>query len=148
MTTKQELETALHDALRSGDETRKKTLRMILSAVKFYEIEKRIPSDETVIASILQKEVKSRKETIDEAEKANRLDIVADTKAEILVIEGFLPKSIPEDELREMIKVVIQETGASKPADMGKVMKALLPKLQGRAPSDVVSRLVKETLQS
>jgi uncharacterized protein len=148
MVTKQNLEAALLEAVRSGNKTEKQTLRMVLSSVKFYEIEKRIPIDENTLTSILQKEIKSRKETLVEANKLNRQDIISDVEAEITVIEGFLPKMMPEEELLTMIQAAIQETGANKQADMGKVMKILLPRLQGRASPETISRLVKEKLQT
>jgi uncharacterized protein len=148
MVTKQDLEKALLEAVRSGNVIQKQTLRMLLSSIKFYEIEKRVPIDENTLTSILQKEIKSRKETLLEANKLNRQDIISDVEAEITVIEGFLPKMMPEEELITMIQLAIQETGANKQADMGKVMKILLPRLQGRASPETVSRLVKEKLQN
>ena len=73
---------------------------------------------------LLQKEIKNRREAIEEARKANRLDLVDENEAEIKVLEAFLPKALTPDELRDLVKAAIAETGASSPTDMGRVMKA------------------------
>jgi uncharacterized protein len=146
METKQTLETALRDAMRANNEVAKRTLRMVISSIKLAEIEKSGPLDEAGLMSILQKEIKSRRESISEAEKANRPDLVESSQAEITVLDAFLPKQLSEEELTEIVKTVIQETNASAPTDMGKVMKALMPRLQGKAAGDLVSRVVKNLL--
>jgi len=147
MTTKTELETSLKDAMRAGDDVRKRTLRMALSAIKQVEIDKSMVLDETGIAAILQKEIKSRRESIVDAQRANRPDMIKAAEAEIAVIEGFLPKALSPEELEKLAKLVITELGAASPKDMGQVMKALLPRLQGRAPGDQVSAVVRKLLQ-
>ena len=147
MITKNELETLLKEAMRSGNDVRKRTLRMVLSAIKLAEIDKSQALDETGIAGILQKEIKSRRESIADAQRANRPDIITAVEAEIAVIEGFLPKALAPDELENLAKQVITELGAASPKDMGQVMKALLPRLQGRAPGDQVSAVVRKLLQ-
>ena len=83
---------------------------------------------------------------MDEAKKANRADLIADNEAEIKVLEAFLPKAMPAEELRALAQAAIAEVGAASPTDMGKVMKALLPKVAGRAAGDQVSAMVKELL--
>ena len=147
MTTKTELETSLKDAMRAGDDVRKRTLRMALSAIKQVEIDKSQVLDETGIAAILQKEIKSRRESIVDAQRANRPDMVKAAEAEIAVIEGFLPKALTPEELEKLAKLVITELGATSPKDVGQVMKALLPRLQGRATGEQVSAVVRKLLQ-
>jgi len=147
MTTKTELETSLKDAMRAGDDVRKRTLRMALSAIKQVEIDKSMVLDETGVATILQKEIKSRRESIVDAQRANRPDMIKAAEAEIAVIEGFLPKALSPEELEELAKLVITELGATSPKDVGRVMKALLPRLQGRAPGDQVSAVAQKLLQ-
>jgi uncharacterized protein YqeY len=147
MTTKTELETSLKDAMRAGDDVRKRTLRMALSAIKQVEIDKNQVLDETGIAVILQKEIKSRRESIVDAQRANRPDMVKAAEAEIAVIEGFLPKALTPEELEMLAKLVITELGATSPKDVGQVMKALLPRLQGRATGEQVSAVVRKLLQ-
>jgi len=146
MTTKTELENALKDAMRSGDEVRKRTLRMALSAIRLIEIDKGGPVDENTLMAVLQKEVKSRQETIEEAQRANRPDLVADTQAEIIVLQSFMPQQLSSEELETLARQVIVEVGASSQREMGQVMKALMPRLQGRATGDQASQIVRKLL--
>jgi uncharacterized protein YqeY len=147
MELKTQLENALREALRSGNDVRKQTIRMALSAIKFIEIEKGKPVDEAGISAILQKEIKSRREAIQDAEKAHRADLVESNKAEIDVLESFLPIQLSEPEIQALVETAISETQANGMADMGKVMKVLVPRLQGRAPGDRVSQIVRQMLQ-
>lgn len=147
MSIKTQLNESMKDAMKSGDEVRKRTVRMALAAIKQVEVDKRTELDEMAVMGILQKEVKNRREAIEEAKKANRADLVEANEAEIKVLEAFLPKAMPADELRALVQDAIRETGASSPADMGKVMKFVMPKVAGRAPNDMVSATVREQLQ-
>jgi uncharacterized protein YqeY len=147
MTTKTELESALKDAMRANDDLHKRTLRMALAAIRLAEIEKGGALDEPAVLAILQKEVKSRQEAIVEAQRANRPEMEAANKAEIAVLEVFMPEPLSEDELKAMAQEAAAEVGASTQADMGKVMRVLMPRLQGRATGDQASRIVRELLQ-
>jgi uncharacterized protein YqeY len=147
MDIKSELNNAVKDAMKSGDEVRKRTIRMVLAAIKQVEVDKRITLDDAAVISILQKEIKLRKEALDESQRANRADLAAEAQSEIEVLIIFLPKGLSADELRALVQAAVEETGASAPADMGKVMKVLLPKIAGRAPGDQVSAMVREVLQ-
>ena len=148
MTIKDQLNASMKDAMKSGDEVRKRTVRMVLAAVKQAEVDKRTELDDMAVMSLIQKEMKNRREALEEAKKANRADLIEANEAEIKVLEAFLPKAMPAEELRALVQASIDETGASTPADMGKVMKAVMPKVAGRAPNDVVSATVRELLQS
>lgn len=147
MDMKTEINNAVKEAMKSGDEVRKRTLRMTLAAIKQIEVDRRISIDDAAVLSILQKEIKLRKEALEEAKKAGRDDLAADAQAEIDVLMAFLPKAPSPEELLALVQAAIAETGAVGPADMGKVMKVLLPRLAGRAPGDQVSALVRELLQ-
>lgn len=147
MPIKNQLNESMKDAMKSGDEVRKRTVRMALAAVKQAEVDKRVELDDMAIMGLLQKEVKNRRESLEEARKANRPDLVEANEAEIRVLEAFLPKAMPEEELRALVQGAIAETGASSPADMGKVMKIVMAKVAGRAPNDRVSATVREQLQ-
>jgi uncharacterized protein YqeY len=147
MELKQQLENALRQAMRSNDDLSKQTIRMALAAIKFAEIEKGKPVDEAGISAILQKEIKSRRESIQDAEKAHRPDLIESAKAEISILEAFLPQQLSEAELQALVETAIAETQASGISDMGKVMKVLVPRLQGRAPGDRVSQIVRQMLQ-
>ena len=147
MTIKTQLNESMKDAMKSGDEVRKRTVRMALAAVKQAEVDKRIELDDSAVMGLLQKEVKNRREALEEAKKANRADLVEANEAEIKVLQSFLPKAMPVEELRALVQAAITETGAGSPADMGKVMKTVMPKVAGRAPNDMVSATVRELLQ-
>jgi len=146
MDIKAQLNQALKDAMRSGDVVRKTTVRMALAAIKQAEVDRREDLDQTAILGLIQKEVKNRKEALEEARKARRDDLVAANQAEIAVLEDFLPQAMSPDDLREIVKAAIAETGASGMPDMGKVMKVALGKVAGRAPGGEVSAMVKELL--
>jgi len=137
----------MKDAMKSGDEVRKRTVRMVLAAVKQAEVDKREELDDMAVIGLIQKEVKNRRESLEEAKKANRADLVADNEAEIKVLEAFLPKAMPDEELRAIVQNAITETGASTMADMGKVMKIVMGVVAGRAPNDKISAAVRELLQ-
>ncbi len=146
METKEKLEVALKEAMRAGDDVRKRSVRMVLAAVRQVEIDKQIKLDEPAVLSIIQKEIKTRKESVEEARGANRPDIVAATEAEIAVLQAYLPEAMPADELKGMVEKAIAEVDAKLPSDMGKVMKLLLPRVAGRAPGDQVSAAVRQAL--
>jgi len=147
MNTKNQLENALKDALRAGDDLQKRTIRMALSTIRLAEIDKGAPLDEAAVLSILQKEIKSRQEAIEDARRANRPDLVESSQAEIAVLQEFLPKQLTIDELEALAKQVIAEVGATNVREMGQVMKVLVPRLEGRAPGDQASQVVRRLLQ-
>ncbi|MEX2162057.1 MAG: GatB/YqeY domain-containing protein [Anaerolineales bacterium] len=147
MAMKSQLEQALKDAMRANDAVRKTTLRMALTVIKEAEILKKGELDDPAILALLQKEVKSRQEALAEAETAKRADLVQKAQDEMKVLEGFLPKAMSAQELEALVQEAIKEVGAATPADMGKVMKAILPKVQGRADGGQVSQLVRAKLQ-
>ena len=147
MDTKNQLEIALKEAMKAGDDVRKRTIRMVLAAIRQVEIDKQVKLDETAMLSIIQKEIKTRKEAVDEARSASRPDIVTATEAEITVLQVYLPMAMNADELKSLAETAIIEVGATSPTDMGKVMKLLMPRVAGRAPGDQVSTTVRQLLQ-
>ena len=147
METKVQLEIALKEAMKAGDDVRKRTVRMVLAAVRQVEIDQQVKLDEAAVLTIIQKEIKTRKDAVEEARGANRSDIVAATEAEIVVLQTYLPQAVNPDELKAMVEAAIAEVGAVSPADMGKVMKLLMPRLAGRSTGDQVSAVVRQLLQ-
>ena len=147
MDTKAKLEQALKTAMRAGDDVTRRTVRMALAAVRQIEIDKQIVLDEPAVLAIIQKEIKTRRESVEEARRANRADIVAATEAEIKILEAFLPPALSAEELQALVAAAIAEVGAASPADMGKVMKVLMPRLAGRVPGDQASAAVRQALQ-
>ena len=146
MVTKSELETELHSAMRSRDDLRKRTLRMILSSVKLAEVEKRGELDEAGMQAVLKREVKTRQEAMVDAEKAQRPDLAAASHAELAIVQAYLPAQLSPDDLEQMTRQAITATGAAGPQDMGKVMKEIMPKLQGRADGKTVNEIVRRLL--
>ncbi|HEY6072021.1 MAG TPA: GatB/YqeY domain-containing protein [Anaerolineales bacterium] len=147
MDLKTQINDSVKDAMRAGDEVRKRTLRMVMAAIKQSEVDKRITLDDQGVLAILQKEIKNRREALEEAHKANRADLASENEAEIAVLETFLPKAMPADELRLLVDQAVAEAGAASMSDMGKVMKLVIPRVAGRAPNDMISAAVRQALQ-
>ena len=137
----------MKEAMKSGDVLKRTTLRMALAAIKNREIDERAELDEPAVLALLQKEVKSRREAIVDAKSAGRDDLIEQAEAEIEILDAFLPKQLTEDEIRSLVQEAISETGAASMREMGNVMKALMPRVQGRADGKLVSGIVRELLQ-
>jgi len=148
MTLKTQLRDALTVALKAGDSQRKMTLRMALASIKNAEVEARGELDEERVLSLLQKEVKSRQETIEGAEQANRPDLIEKAELEIRILSEFLPQPLTTDELRVLVEEAIQESGAASIDDIGRVMGALMPKIRGKADGKEANQIVRELLKS
>lgn len=123
------------------------TLRMILAAIKQKEVDERIELDDNQILGVLDKMAKQHRDSITQFQNAGRDDLVAKENQELAIVLSYLPTPLTEEEIQEMIKQAIQETGAASMQDMGKVMGILKPKVQGSADMGKVSALVKEKLQ-
>lgn len=147
MDIKSTLQSDLKDAMRAGDEIRKSTLRMALSAIKLAEVEKSAHMDEAAYLAIIQKEIKSRRESIADAERANRPELIRQSEDEIKILQGYLPAALSEEELENIARAAISEAGASSVREMGQVMKILMPRVQGKATGDQVSQVVRKLLQ-
>ncbi len=148
MDTKQKLQLALKEAMRQHDDLRKRTVRSALAAIKLAEVEAGGALDEGALLAVLQKELKMRREALEGAQKAGRPDLIAAAEAEMAVLQEFLPAPFTEEELEALAREVIAEVGATSPRDMGKVMSALMPRLQGRATGKEASQVVRRLLQN
>ena len=146
MGLKEQIQNDLKSAMRENDEVRKRTLRMALSAIRFFEIEKGVELDDGAVINILQKEVKARNEAISDAQRANRPDLVQENQQELAILEAYLPKLLSESELEALARQAIAEVGASSIQQMGQVMKLLIPRLQGRAGGEQASQMVRKLL--
>jgi uncharacterized protein YqeY len=104
--------------------------------------------DEDGLTTLIMKEVKSRRETVDEASANDRQDLADSTQAEITFLQTYLPEQMSEEEIRSLAQDIIEEQNVSSPQEMGQVMKALLPKVSGRADGKLVSQVVKSLLTS
>jgi uncharacterized protein YqeY len=146
MHPKEQLQADLKQAMKSGDELRKTTIRMALAAIKNVEIDKRRELSEEEAAEILLHEIKQRRDSIAEAEGAGRDDVVAQEHAELEILEEYLPKQLSREEIEAEARAIIEELGAQGPKDTGKVMGALMPRVKGRADGKLVSEVVRQLL--
>jgi len=137
---------AMKDAMRAKEKERLGAIRLILTEFKKIEVDERQDVTDERAISVLDKMVKQRKDSVSQYEAANREDLAEIERAEIVVIEAYLPAKMGEAEIVAAIQAAIAETGASGPADMGKLMGALKPKLAGQADMGLVSKLVKQQL--
>ena len=147
--TKQELQKELKQAMFDKDELKKSVLRMLISAISYYEIDKGgagySATDEDVMV-VIEKQVKQRKDSIEQYTAGNRPDLAEKESQELVLLNKYMPEQMGEDEIRTLVKEAISQTGAATPQDMGKVMGALMPKTKGKADGSIVSRIVKEEL--
>ncbi|MEE9215859.1 MAG: GatB/YqeY domain-containing protein [Anaerolineales bacterium] len=148
MQTRSDLEAQLQTAIREGDDLHKRTLRLVLSEWKLAEVERGNELDEAATISLFQKQAKARREAIADAERAGRPDIVEATQAELTYLKTFLPQPLSLRELEQLARASIQETGVSDPAQMGLVMKDLMPRTAGRADGKQASDVVRKLLSS
>ena len=146
MSMKQQLTEDMKAAMKAGEKHKLGVIRLINAAIKQREVDERIELDDTAVIAVLEKMVKQRKDSVSQYEAANREDLAEIERAEIVVIEAYLPAKMGEAEIVAAIQAAIAETGASGPADMGKLMGALKPKLAGQADMGLVSKLVKQLL--
>ena len=146
MTLKSNLENDLKQAMKANDGARKNVLRLALAGVKNTEIDKGAALDDEGVIAVLQKEVKSRRETIADAEKAGRQDLANSAAEDIAILESYLPKALSQQELEAMAQEAVRESGATSLREMGQVMKILVPRLQGRATGNEASQAVKKLL--
>jgi len=148
MSLKNQIEQDLLESMRTKNEIGRNTLRLVISSIKMFEIEKSITADDSAVLGIIQKEIKSRRDSVIEFEKGKRNDLIETTNKEISLLEKYLPQQLSEDEIEVLVKKVVLETGATSPTDMGKVMKVVLPLVAGKASSDKVSMIVRKILNS
>ena len=123
-------------------------IRMVRSAIRQIEIDSKKELDDAAVMDIISKEVKMRKDSIEEFRKGDREDLVAQNESEISILMKYLPTQLTEDEVRAFVQDVVAVTGAATAKDMGKVMAALMPKVKGRADGKLVNTLVRAALNS
>lgn len=146
MSLKQRLTDDMKAAMKSGEKERLGTIRLINAAIKQKEVDERIEMDDARVLAVLEKMVKQRKDSIEQYDKAGRDDLAAIERAEMAILEQYLPAKMGEAEIRAAIETAVTETGASGPADMGKLMGVLKPRLAGQADMGEVSKLIKQRL--
>ena len=146
MTLKQQLTEDMKNAMRAGDKHRLGVIRLMLAAIKQREVDERIELDDVQVLATLEKMLKQRKDSVSQFDAAGREDLSAIERAEMAVIETYLPAKLGDEEIDALITAAIAETGASSPRDMGKVVAAVKEKAAGRADMGVVSGRIKSRL--
>lgn len=147
MNLSERLNEDMKQAMKGQDKFKLSTIRMVRSAIKNLEIDLKRTLDDNEVLEILSREIKQRKDSLQEFDKAGRDDLAVPLKAEIEIISQYLPVQLTEEEIKVIVQQTIQETGASSKADMGKVMSALMPKVKGRADGKLVNQAVQQFLQ-
>lgn len=146
MPLREQLNEDLKSAMKAREAERLAALRLFLAAVKQREVDERVTLDDAGVIGVVEKMIKQRKDSISQYEKAARQDLADKEKYEISVLEGYLPRQMSQQELEAAVAEALTQSGAKSPADMGKVMGVLKPRLAGRADMGKVSALVKARL--
>ena len=146
MALKERLDQDMKSAMREKAQLRLDTIRMLKSAIKYREIELMKPLDDAGIEGVIATEIKRRRDSVEQYKAGNRMDLADKEAAEIVILQAYLPQQLTEAEVRAKVEEAVKRVGAQGPKDMGAVMKALLPEVQGRAEGKLVSALGKARL--
>lgn len=147
MALKDQLMADMKEAMKAHDKDRLAVIRMVRGAIRQQEIDGKKELGDSDVIAVISKEVKMRKDSIEEFKKGDRQDLVDKTQAEIEVLMPYMPAQLSEAEVSELVKAAVEETGAKTQKDMGKVMGKLMPKVKGRADGKMVNNIVRSMLQ-
>lgn len=148
MGIRETLQADMKTAMKEKDTQTRDTLRLLMAAIKQIEVDEQKTLDDEAIAQVLTKQAKQRRESIADYEKAGRNDLVDVEKADLEVIERYLPKMMSRQEIYELASKIIADTGVSDPKGMGQVMGKLMPLVKGKADGRLVNEVVRDILQS
>ena len=148
MSLKERITEDMKASMRAGDKERLAGIRLVLAAIKQREVDERIQLDDTQVLAVLDKMIKQRRESITQFEAGGRADLVARESAELAVLQGYLPAQLADTEVESAIRAAIASTGATSMKDMGKVMAAVKPQVQGRTDMGVLSARIKALLST
>lgn len=146
MSLKARLSDDMKSAMKAKETGRLAAIRLLIAAIKQKEVDERVELDDTAVAAVIEKLVKQRKDSVTQYEAAGRQDLADVEKAEIAVLSAYLPEKMSHDEIAAAVAAAVAQTGATGPADMGKLMAVLKPLLAGKADMAEVSKLVKAAL--
>ena len=146
MTLEERLVEEMKEAMKANDKLRLSTIRMIRSSVKNKEIELRKPLDDEAVQKVIQGMVRKGEESLEQFKLGGRMDLVEKESQEIEILKSYLPQALTQEEMIKIVDETIQEVQASSLKDLGKVMKSVMPKLQGKADGKLINQLVKERL--
>jgi uncharacterized protein YqeY len=136
----------MKQAMKSQDKFKLSVIRMVRSSIKNLEIDLKRTLDDNEVLDVLSREIKQRKDSLQEFEKAGRDDLANNLKVELVILADYQPQQLTEEEVKTIVQQTIQQVGASSKADMGKVMTALMPQVKGRADGKIVNQLVQQLL--
>jgi len=148
MSLQEQISAALKDAMRARDEVKMATLRLVLTAIKTREKEARSLLEDQEVISVITSQIKQRRESIEQYQKAGREDLAQTEEKELQILQGYMPEQVSEEEISNTLDEIIAEVGAVSMKDMGKVMKAAMAKLAGKAEGGAINAMVKEKLSS
>ena len=146
MSLEERLAEEMKQAMKSSDKLRLSTIRMVRSALKNKEIELRKKLEDEEVVKVIQVMVRKGEESVEQFQAGGRVDLVEKERSEIEILKSFLPQPLSQEEILKIIDQSIQETQASSPKDIGKVMKSVIPKIGGKADGKLINQLVKERL--
>ncbi|MFC5450248.1 GatB/YqeY domain-containing protein [Paenibacillus aestuarii] len=146
MSLSERLNEDMKQAMKSQDKFKLSVIRMVRSTIKNSEIDLKRTLDDNEVLDVLTREIKQRKDSLQEFEKAGRDDLAANLQAELVILTEYMPQQLSEEEVKAIVQQTIQQVGASSKADMGKVMTALMPQVKGRADGKVINQLVQQFL--
>lgn len=147
MALKEQLLADLKAAMKAKDTVKKSTVTMIRAAILQVEKDNKVELGDSEILDIIAKQMKQRRDALEEFKKAEREDLIQQTEAEMQAIEAYLPKQLSREQIEAIVDETIQETGVQSAKDMGKIMSALMPKVKGLADGKLVNQIVREKLQ-
>ena len=136
----------MKSAMRAKDAERLGAIRLLLAAIKQKEVDERVPVDDAAVLNIIEKQIKQRNDSIQQFEKAGRMELAAKEKTELELLRTYLPQQMSDAELSAAIDAALVESGAAGPQAMGRIMALLKPRIAGRADMGTVSALVKQRL--
>lgn len=148
MSLKEQLMEDLKSSMKNKDTIRKNTITMIRAAIKQKEVDERVDVSEEDIISIISKQLKERRDSIEDFEKANRDDLVKNTRMEIDILLAYLPKQLTEEEVKAIVSETIDQLQVTSMKDIGIIMKTVMPKVQGRADGNMVNKKARELLNN
>jgi uncharacterized protein len=145
-TTREQLQADIREAMKSGDDERRNTLRLMIAAIKQEEVDRQAELDEAGVQAVLAKQAKQRRESIADYEAAGRTEMAAQEKSELAIIAHYLPQMMSREEIEQLATAVIAEVGAVDSKSMGVVMGRLMPQVKGKADGRLVNEVVRDLL--
>lgn len=144
MNLKEQLTNDLKESMKNKEQVKKSVVTLVRAAIKQKEVDERVELDDNAVMDIISKQLKQRKDALDEFKKAGRDDLISQTEKEIEILLSYLPKQLTDDELRDYIKKAVEQVNATSIKDMGKIMGILMPQVKGKADGKRINNLVSE----